>query len=87
MFHHGEGQEKDVAKAIALYRTACHWYNGNGCTNLGSTLVSRQDAARLYARGCQLEDAAGCCELYKMSRSAPLLEKVKRLDQRYACQN
>ncbi len=62
----GEGAQKDLTKAKALYEKSCKLKHGLGCTNFGDALVrdkSDEPARAAYTQACELEYADGCYRL------------------------
>jgi len=73
MYDAGEGGDVDIEKAKEAFEKACEKKSGLGCVNRarfwrdgrdGST--NRGEAARLFARGCQLGESEGCDELERV---------------------
>ncbi len=70
MYENGSGAEKDLAKAMVLYKMACDGGGAEGCRGLGwmysQGIGAPTDAARamdLYKLGCDRGDASSCSNL------------------------
>lgn len=68
-----QGVEKDVARAVNLYKLACDNGDAPGCTNLGSAYESGKSVARdevkargLYQKACAEKDAWACDRLGRL---------------------
>jgi TPR repeat protein len=69
-FAHGEGVQRDDAKAVELYRTSCDAGVGGACGNLGFMFANGRGVARddhaafeLYERACKAGSLGDCTNL------------------------
>ena len=62
MYAKGSGVEKDLGKAVELYKKACDGGDMFGCYNLGN-MYSFSKAAELFKKACNGGEMLGCRNL------------------------
>lgn len=67
MAYQGQGEQKDVEKALGFFRKACAFGQVTSCRNAGAEFfkgkITKRDygvALELFERGCELDDSFSC---------------------------
>jgi TPR repeat protein len=75
---YGEGVERDLSAAAALFARACRLGEALGCANLGqvteraaSSAAERARAAALYRRACAVGEVYGCLHAEMLAAMGP----------------
>lgn len=67
MAYQGQGEKKDVERALGMFRKACEFGQVTSCRNAGAEFfqgkITKRDygaALELFERGCELDDSFSC---------------------------